>query len=308
MEHLEDLACIKASHEHQIDILSRQKQTPINPSLSVLLQAEADLFSTLPEHGLGIKRTTDHLLGEITPALNGASLSPNYYGFVTGGVTPAAQVGDNIVSLYDQNVQVHQPNQTIATTVEDRALALLLDLLRFHGDLWVERTFTTGATSSNLLGLACGREYVVNCRLAQRSTSLETLKDNAFLTVAEQGLLLACRAAGVENIQVLSTMPHSSLKKAASILGFGRSCVLDVGGKNNPLAFDLVTLEARLNLPNTVSIVVLSCGEVNTGLFATHSFNELNAIRSLCNRYGAWLHVDAGEQTCSIRPMSNRSV
>lgn len=64
-------------------------------------------------------------------------------------------------------------------------------------------------------------------------------------------------------------MPHSSLKKAASVIGFGRSSVWDVGKLENPIAFNFSKSQAMLGLGFTASIVVVSCGEVNTGFFAT---------------------------------------
>lgn len=116
-------------------------------------------------------------------------------------------------------------------------------------------------------------------------------------SVAELGLLAACLEAGITDIQVLTTMPHSSLMKAASIVGLGRSCVHSVGVSSEDLAFDLVKLENDLRRPAIASIVVISCAEVNTGLFATRTYEDVLALRSLCDQYGAWLHVDAGSAT-----------
>ena len=89
-------------------------------------------------------------------------------------------------------------------------------------------------------------------------------------------------------------MAHSSLFKASSILGLGRACVHDVGRSNVDISFDLPRLEQQLKSghQNSASIVVISCGEVNTGLFATHSIAEVQTLRNLCDKYGAWLHVD----------------
>lgn len=115
------------------------------------------------------------------------------------------------------------------------------------------------------------------------------------MTVAGHGLLTACMAAGIEDIQILTTQPHSSLAKACSVAGIGRSSVIDVGSKGDGIRFDLEVLEKHLEREKTASIVVISCGEVNTGFFATHGSEEVRSIRSLCDKYKAWLHVDAGK-------------
>ena len=294
MEHFKDLECLQLSHHHQLETLSSQLHDPINPHSSVLSKAESELISDLPEDGLGIEKTTNHLLKNISPALNASSLSPNYYGFVTGGVTPAARVADNVLALYDQNVQVHLPDQTLATALENRALELVLDLLNFDRGAWPGRTFTTGATSSIVLGLACGREYIIDHALKQRKHNFNSLNNSSEETVGKYGLLAACRVADIDDVQILTTLPHSSVSKASSIVGIGRSSVFDVSKSDDFLAFDLQKTESMLKRPKKASIVVVSCGEVNTGWFATRTLEELQALRSLCDVYGAWIHVDAG--------------
>jgi glutamate/tyrosine decarboxylase-like PLP-dependent enzyme len=99
------------------------------------------------------------------------------------------------------------------------------------------------------------------------------------------------RMANVEKIQILTTVPHSSLAKAASIVGLGRAAVEPVGRKDATHKFDFAALEEALARPQTASIVAISCSEVNTGLFATTG-DEMRIIRDLCNKYSAWMHVD----------------
>ncbi|KAF4609461.1 hypothetical protein G7Y89_g15855 [Cudoniella acicularis] len=160
-------------------------------------------------------------------------------------------------------------------------LAELLEL----GDDWKGRTFTTGATGSNLLGLACGREAVVTSRLS-------STEDNG---VGELGLLKACLKAGIREIQVLTTMGHSSLFKSASVVGLGRASVKDVPvSQDEPWKMSLTALENELKREKegVVSIVAVSAGEVNTGKFATDGVATMKKIRVLCDKYRAWLHVD----------------
>ncbi|KAJ9137975.1 PLP-dependent transferase [Coniochaeta hoffmannii] len=270
-------------HSLRRAVTARDSTTPILPETSSLDKARASLPTTLPPTGIGPEATLSHILSDIVPALNSASLSSRYFGFVTGGSLPAAEAADNVVSALDQNVQVHLPDDAVATDVEDSALRLLVDLLGLGtAEDWPGRTFTTGATGSNVLGLACGREAVVGNRLAGTG-----------VTVAKAGLLGACRAAGVERIQVLTSGGHSSLLKAASVVGIGHDGVKELPlSKEEPWRLDLDAVERELTGDGgVVSIICVSAGEVNTGRYATNAL-DMPKLRSLADKYGAWIHVD----------------
>ncbi|KAH8893134.1 pyridoxal-dependent decarboxylase [Thozetella sp. PMI_491] len=236
--------------------------------------------------GLGPERTLDHLLGDIVPALNGQALSGRYFGFVTGSVLPIAHAADNIVSALDQNVCVHMPAHSASTAVEDAALQMLIALLDLGapGD-WPGRIFTTGATASNVLGLACGREAVVAARLP------EDVRGKG--AVGELGLVAACSAAGLtKGVQVLTSMGHSSLYKAASAVGLGRTSVKELPlSEAEPWRLDLDAVERELARSDVASIISISAGEVNTGRFATNAL-DIPKLRSLADRHKAWIHVD----------------
>jgi glutamate/tyrosine decarboxylase-like PLP-dependent enzyme len=260
------------------------QQEYVLPSQEFLEHARSTLLTSIPNQGIGFEQAQQHLQNDIVPGLNGNSKSPRYYGFVTGGATPIATFADKLAVEEDQNVQVHLPNETVATNVEDAALRMLCELLGFNQSDWPHRTFTTGATASNVVGLACGREYAV-AEAAKRA--------GISASIARDGLLEATRAASIDRIQILTTVPHSSLRKAASILGLGHASVLDVSSPSNPQHFSHEALKTALATPNTASIVAISAAEVNTGLFATMGLSELTALRSLADQHGAWIHVDA---------------
>ncbi|KAI1637014.1 pyridoxal-dependent decarboxylase [Biscogniauxia mediterranea] len=270
----------------QAAVVTAQAPASTLPAQEKLSEARASLpdpaaADYLSSHGP--EATLDHLMGAIVPALNGQNRSGRYWGFVTGSTLPIAEVADNIVSAYDQNVQVHLPDQTIATEVEDAALKMLLRLLAFgEPQEWEGRTFTTGATASNVLGLACGREAVVTKRLAADTESVGTM-----------GLLKACIKAGVEDIQILTSMGHSSLYKAASVVGLGRGAVKDLPySEAEPWRLDIAAVEKELRRERVASIITISAGEVNTGRFATTGIEDMKKLRELADRYGAWIHVD----------------
>lgn len=261
--------------------------TPTLPGPAQLSHARASLprYENLGNHlkSRGPQQTLDHLLNDITPALNGQSRSSRYWGFVTGSVLPVAEAADNIVTACDQNVQVHLPAQTIATEVEDTALCMLIKLLSLGvPDFWEGRTFTTGATASNILGLACGREAVIQARLPKGSDG-----------VGELGVLGACLKAGLKEVQVLTSMGHSSLAKAASIVGLGRSSVKELPySDDEPWRLNLDLVKQELQREGFASIIAVSMGEVNTGRFATTGEWDMKYLRELADRYEAWIHVD----------------
>ncbi|KAM0285753.1 hypothetical protein ACHAO9_008609 [Fusarium lateritium] len=252
---------------------------PTLPELSAIQAAEAKLPRPDSDNyleGVSQEDVVRHIIQDVVPACNGQGSSSRYYGFVTGGTLPIAEWADNVVTRMDQNVQVHLPAQTIATTLEDSALEMLVSLLKL-GD-WKGRTFTTGATSSNVLGLACGREAI----LEKRGQS-----------IGEVGLLAACLSAGVKELQVLTSAGHSSLSKAASVVGFGRASVKELRlSDSEPWRLDIDALERELQKKDTASVIALSAGEVNTGRFSLTGVEEMRKVRELADTYGAWIHVD----------------
>ena len=263
-----------------MDVKQAIKEPFVLPTAKAIQNARSHILTQLPSNGIGADAIRDHIQNDLVPGFNQPSKSPNYYGFVTGGATPAATMADMIAVEYDQNMHSHLPNDTIATDVEDAALRMLCELLDLEPESWNHRIFTTGATASNVLGLACGREFSIQQANAQH------------ISTAEHGIVGAMRLAGIDEIQILTTVPHSSLRKAASIVGLGRASVKDVGRADSPHQFDFKALESHMSKSRCASIVAVSCSEVNTGLFATGK-DDMQGIRRLCDQYGAWLHVDA---------------
>jgi glutamate/tyrosine decarboxylase-like PLP-dependent enzyme len=243
--------------------------------------------TSLPSHPLppSSNPTTNplltHLSTTILPHLSLSSLSPSYYGFVTGGTTPAAFAADLLVSVYDQNTAVHLPAESIATTIDVAALNMLLDLFWLPRTAWGGAgTFTTGATASNILGLALGREWVLN-----RSSGM---------SVGEDGLAACMHAADVPYVKVLSTMPHSSIAKAASIVGLGRGSVVSIADEGDPMGINMGKLEEEVKRDEGRGrfILCISAGDVNMGRFATGGLAQMRRLREICDREGVWMHVD----------------
>ncbi|RIK47012.1 MAG: aspartate aminotransferase family protein [Chloroflexi bacterium] len=194
-----------------------------------------------------------------------ASAGPRFFGFVNGGATPAALAGDWLASAIDQNAGPWLSSPAAAQT-ELTVLRWLKELF----DLPVEwgGALTSGATMSNLVGLAAGRQWVG--------------KQLGF-DPATDGL------GGKPAIPVVSsTEIHASALKALGTLGLGRGTVRRVAAPGG--AVDLDALAAELARVDGPVLVVANAGEVNTG-----AFDDLAGVSEVCAGHasGAWLHVDA---------------
>ena len=126
---------------------------PVLPSKEAVQSTISALPATLAADGLGTAGALQYLRDSILPGCLQAQTGPRYFGFVTGGVTPAAQLAEILAGSYDENVQVTLPGQTAATAVEARVLELILDLIGVERRRFEGRTLTTGGTACNVLGL-----------------------------------------------------------------------------------------------------------------------------------------------------------
>lgn len=219
-------------------------------------------LENLPRAGLGGTQTLEHFEKELAPYISNTA-GPRYFGFVTGGSTPASIAGDWLVSAYDQNA--FGSNDSIAPQVERQTLHFLKQL--FGLDESYFGSFVTGATISNMVGLALGRQW---------------LGEQAGVDFSQSGI-----QSNIP-INVLSAAPHSSVIKSLSMLGMGRNAVIKIPTLPAREAIDLKLLEDRLWEIGRPVIIVANAGTVNSV-----DFDDLEAIGKLKSRYPFWLHVDA---------------
>ncbi|MEU9446854.1 aminotransferase class I/II-fold pyridoxal phosphate-dependent enzyme [Streptomyces sp. NPDC048304] len=218
----------------------------------------------LPEEGVGAEAALGWFGERWAPGFSG-SAGPRYLGFVTRGATPASVAGDWLTSVFDQNLS--GAGGSWAQELERETLGWLRELFGL-GEAH-SGAFVTGATVSNTVGLAVGREW---------------LGERLGLDVSRAG------AAALGPVDVLSGSPHSSVAKAMSVLGIGRDRLRKVpllpGDRE---AVDVAALESALaELHGRPVIVVANAGTVNTV-----DFDDLRAIAALKDAYDFWLHVDA---------------
>lgn len=260
--HLLTLACMSAARQ-----LERQRD--LHPGVFVNELPLEDL----PQEGAGAEAVLDLFEKQYAERISN-SAGPRYFGFVTGGSTPASVVGDWIVSTLDQNP--FGSTDSIAPQIERQTIHYLKQLLNIDEAYF--GSFVTGATMSNFVGMATARQWIGEQR--GHDYSLEGI-------------------AGSEPIQVLSGSAHASIYKVLSMTGIGRRSVIKIRNLPGREAMDIADLESHLQRTNGPVIVSASAGTVNTV-----DFDDLEAVGRLKERYNFWMHVDAafgGFAACSPR-------
>lgn len=246
------------SEVHRLADTHFQRQDSIPPGRYI----ENINLVNVPEKGIGAASTLSLFEKEFSHQMIG-SAGPRYFGFVTGGSTPASIAGDWLVSAYDQNAC--GSNDSIAPQLERQTIHFFKQL--FGLDEAYFGSFVTGATVSNMVGLAIGRQWAGE----QRGVDF-----------SNEGLYHG------DPIPILSGTPHSSVIKSLSMLGMGRNSLQKIATLPDREAVDLKELEKALQSINRPVIVIANAGTVNTV-----DFDDLQAIGLLKSKYKFWLHVDA---------------
>lgn len=247
---------LDSAHRFAVDTLRTLEDRP------VALPPEPASPAPPPEQGIGGDAALALFQQRWAPRFS-ASAGARYLGFVTGGATPASLAGDWLTSAFDQNVVTG--TDSAAPDLERETIGWLRELFGLSPEH--SGSFVSGATMSNLVGLAIGREW---------------LGEHRGVSVAEYGV------GALGETAVLSGSPHSSTYKALAMLGLGRASVLRVPSEEGREAVDIGQLAAYLaEVGDRGALVVANAGTVNTG-----DFDDLRAIAELKERFPFWLHVD----------------
>jgi aromatic-L-amino-acid/L-tryptophan decarboxylase len=194
--------------------------------------------------------------------------SPRYFGFVMGSGTTMSVFGDAISAAINQNPGVWKAGPA-ATELERVVIRWFAEMISY--DKNAAGILTSGATMANVAGIATG------------------LHDKAKYDIASEGLQSEKRK-GRFLLYMSDHEGHSSVVKAAQLLGLGRDSVRRVKS-NDDFTMNVGSLEDmverdadRGNLP---FCVVAQVGSINVG-----AVDPLREIARVCSRRNLWLHAD----------------
>ncbi|MCP2040321.1 L-2,4-diaminobutyrate decarboxylase [Neisseria sp. HSC-16F19] len=189
----------------------------------------------------------------------------------------ASQVAEVLINAANQSMDSW--DQSPAASLMEIELVQWLCRLGGYGS-GSGGVFTSGGTQSNLMGLLLARDAWVARHWQD--------EHGAAWSVQERGL----PPEALSRLKVLcSEQAHFSVQKSMALLGLGFQAVVavasDAEGRMDTaaLAQCLADMDARGDMP---FCVVATAGSTDAG-----AIDPLSDIRSLCNAYGNWLHVDA---------------
>jgi glutamate/tyrosine decarboxylase-like PLP-dependent enzyme len=199
------------------------------------------------------------MLDEFGSPATVATTGGRYFGYVIGGVLPAAQAANWLAGAWDQNAALRVMSP-VAAELEDVVLRWICEVLNLPADC--EGGLVTCATTANFTALASARYALLR---------------KAGWDVAEDGMFGAPPIEVVVGAEV-----HASMLKALSLAGFGkrRVTIVESDSQGRMRADKMPKLSER-------AIVCIQAGNVNSG-----AFDPAGEICRRAHEQGAWVHVD----------------
>jgi len=246
-----------------LDFLGGLPSRPVNARADVD-EVAAALGGPLRREGADPLAVIEELVAGAEPGVV-AMPSPRFFGWVIGGVLPAALGADWLTSLWDQNAGL-LVSSPAAAGAERVAGDWLLDLLGLPAESAVG--FVTGGMMANFTCLAAARDAVLR---------------RVGWDVEADGL------PGSPPVRVLvGRERHDTIDLSLRLLGLGAGRAIEIEVDQQGRIVPEALAAALEDGPTDVAtIVCLQAGNVHSGAY--DPFDDAIAI---AHRYGAWVHVD----------------
>lgn len=254
---------VNAVSERVIDYINDNSDRPLADYVPpAKLQAVTDLdFSEEGNGSEGILSDIDEYLRLCVKTDRPEFMNPLWAGVSLAGL--AAEMIANVAntSMYTYEIA------PLATLIELQVLHRLADMIGFTNfQTGGAGTFTTGGSNGNMLGMLCGRQFVV-----PHST--------------EDGI------DGRNLVAFVSKESHYSVVMSGNVLGIGHRNVIKIAcdEEGRMLASELNAAILRAKTQGKVPFCVVS----TAGTTVRGAFDPIEEISEVAERYGIWHHVDA---------------
>jgi glutamate/tyrosine decarboxylase-like PLP-dependent enzyme len=250
---------IALSHVHELatNYMAEVDLRPVYPT-SVAID-NLSVFSEELSREPSSTRDLLDMLGTYGSPATVAQTGGRYFGFVNGGILPAAMASKWLTDVWDQNAALYVMSP-IASKLESVAEQWLKSLLNLPDE--TVASFVTGSSTATLCGLITGRNHLL---------------DKLGYDVASRGLF------GAPELKVIvGEGAHSTIYKALSMSGLGNERVIKVPcDDQGRIRVDLVPeLDDH-------TLLILQAGHVTSG-----AFDPFESLCEKANAAGAWVHVD----------------
>ncbi|MFE1766561.1 pyridoxal phosphate-dependent decarboxylase family protein [Streptomyces angustmyceticus] len=204
---------------------------------------------------------------------------PRYLAHLNCPVVIPALVGEAVLSAVNSSLDTWDQSAG-GTLIERRLVDWTAERIGL-GEA-ADGIFTSGGSQSNLQAMLLARDEA--CRRALTGADLPS---------PEPGTPAPSRLTDVlPRLRILtSECSHFSIRKSATLLGMGAEAVISVPSDETKRmrTADLADELARCHRDGLIPMaVVATAGTTDFG-----SIDPLPEIAELCDRYGAWMHVDA---------------
>ena len=255
-------SALDSAYAHSISHLENLDETSV-AATSDAESLRARIARPLPSEGTAADKVIEDLVRDVDGGLLGTA-GGRFFGWVIGGVVPAALAADWLTSAWQQNAALYATSPA-AAIVEETVGQWLIDIFRLppHSSF----ALVTGCQMAHVTCLAAARHAL----LAKRDWDVEG-----------KGLF------GAPPIRIVSSsLRHASFERAVRLLGLGSSNVVDLPVDENGRLIPRALADELAKAPDAPAIVLLQAGDINTG-----AYDDFETLVPIAHQYGAWVHVD----------------
>jgi len=254
---LRSKALFQQAQTHAFEYADAATERTVYPT-DAALQGLAAFDESLPQQSGDAGAILEQLHQHGSPATV-AQNGGRYFGFVNGGVVPAAMAARTLTDYWDQNCALNLMSPVVSR-IEEVTERWLVELLELPAG--TAAGFVSGTSMAIVCGLAAARYRILQ----------------------KQGWdINACGLNGAPAIRIVTgRQTHAAVVKAIGVLGLGIDNIewVDTDDQGRIIADTIPPLDAS-------SILILQAGNVNSG-----SFDDFGTIVGAARTAGAWIHVD----------------